>query len=41
MDNKINIYENKLVYIIIAMTLIGSVLLYNASTTLGINKFNN
>jgi len=41
MDNKINIYENKLVYIIIAMALIGAVLLYNASSTLGINQFNN
>ena len=41
MNNKINIYENKLVYIIIAMVFIGTVLLYNASATLGINKFNN
>jgi cell division protein FtsW len=41
MDKKINIYENKLLYIIIAMALIGAVLLYNASATLGINKFNN
>ncbi|MDC1051043.1 FtsW/RodA/SpoVE family cell cycle protein, partial [Candidatus Marinimicrobia bacterium] len=40
MKNKVNIYENKLIYIIIAMILIGTVLLYNASSTLAVNKFN-
>jgi cell division protein FtsW len=41
MKNKVIIYENKLIYIIIAMVLIGTVLLYNASSTLAVNKFNN
>ena len=41
MKNNNYIYEKPITYIIIAMIFIGSVLLYNASSTLAINKFNN
>ena len=41
MENKNHIYEKPLIYIIIIMVFIGSVLLYNASSTLGINRFDN
>ena len=40
MKNKNHIYEKPVTYIIIAMMFIGSVLLYNASSTLAVNKFN-
>jgi len=41
MKNKQYIYEKPIIYIIILISLIGSVLLYNASSTLAINKYNN
>jgi len=40
MKNKNSIYEKPIIYIVITMILIGSVLLYNASSTLAINQFN-
>ena len=41
MNNKKNIYEKPIIYIVIIMICVGLVLLYNASSTLAINKFNN
>tara|TARA_Y100001970_G_scaffold33095_2_gene41026 strand:- start:1265 stop:2383 length:1119 start_codon:yes stop_codon:yes gene_type:complete len=41
MRNNQNIYEKPIIYIIIMIIFIGSILLYNASSTLAINKFNN
>jgi len=41
MKNKNSIYEKPITYIIIMMIFIGLVLLYNASSTLAVNRFNN
>ena len=41
MNNKKNIYEKPIIYIVFIMISVGLVLLYNASSTLAINKFNN
>ena len=39
MKNKLKIYENPISYVILIMLCIGTVMLYSASSTLGINKF--
>ena len=40
MKNNQNIYEKPIIYIVIMILFLGSVMLYNASSTLAINKFN-
>ena len=40
MKNKKRIYENPILYLIIFIIGIGTVLMYSASSTVGINKFN-
>jgi len=41
MKNNQNIYEKPIIYIVIMIMFLGSILLYNASSTLAINKFDN
>ena len=40
MKNNKKIYENPILYLIIFIIGLGTVLMYSASSTVGINKFN-
>ena len=40
MNNNKQIFENPIIYLLITLIMVGTVMMYSASSTIGINKFN-